>query len=261
MYTTRVQHFSPVDKYSCRRIFVFTQETIGLLSNSRPEKCVKLFLDAALTADRFAMNVVVSDAKSDYSSISFDFLQQAVSLYDGNIREGKTQYRSVVELAGTLLSLRSIGDEGYESLITKVAQFAAKIPSKPDQCHLVALCAHLFYPSGNADGTRYRNAQRCLECLQRCLKLADACTSMNPEYIHLFVDLLEHYLFFFEKRNPLITHAYLTGLVALIKEHLGSPSTIGGNRETKAHFLEVVRFVKEKKANEETAEWFSQIQV
>lgn len=98
---------------------------------------------------------------------------------------------------------------------------------------------------------KFCNAQRCLECLQRSLKLADACTSTNPTNARLFVDLLEHYIFFFEKKNPLITHSYISGLVALIREHLSSQ--LGGEVETKANFLEVLRYLKEKKAEESSA--------
>jgi vacuolar protein sorting-associated protein 35 len=102
---------------------------------------------------------------------------------------------------------------------------------------MVAQAAHLFYPVNQGETMTYSNAQRALECLQRALKLADACTTSNPDHVQLFVDLLEHYLFFFEKKNPLIQHGYITGLVALIKEHLNNLSLASSTavREAQTH--------------------------
>ena len=101
----------------------------------------------------------------------------------------------------------------------------------------------------------YSNPQRGLECLQRALKLADACTSANPSNLRLFVDILEHYLYFFEKQNPSISGNYITGLVALIKEHSDNMGQFGGVDssaigDAKQHFLEIVRHIKKMKEKE-----------
>ena len=78
----------------------------------------------------------------------------------------------------------------------------------------------------------------------------------------LFVDLLEQYLYFFEKKNPLITHAYITGLIALINEHLNSMNVIGNDKEAKAHFVEVIRYIKKKQIDaSDVSEMFSHIQI
>jgi vacuolar protein sorting-associated protein 35 len=112
------------------------------------------------------------------------------------------------------------------------------------------------------DSVVYSNPQRGLECLQRALKLADACTTANPANLGLFVDLLEHYLYFFEKNNPLITGNYITGLVALIKEHSDNLGHLGGAvGEAKEHFLHIVRHIKAMKEKSESAERFANIDV
>jgi hypothetical protein len=112
----------------------------------------------------------------------------------------------------------------------------------------------------------YSNPQRGLECLQRALKLADACTGANPANLNLFVDLLDHYLFFFENNNPSISGNYITGLVALIKEHADNLGQFGGVDssavgDAKAHFYQTVRHIKKMKENQETAERFADIDV
>ena len=238
---------------------MYVQEVIVTVAKYSPGKGLMLYLDAALAADTFAKLAKDGTAETDYVPIALELLTQAFTLYEEQITEEKAQCQSVQAMCGTLMSLQSISKESYESLITKTAQFSAKILNKPDQCKLVALCAHLFYPVGSGGGSKYSNPQRALECLQRCLKLADACTSMNPAHMDLFVDLLEDYVHFFENRNTLITHAYITGLIALIKEHINNntKSFTGDAEATKAHFMAVLRYIQQKKEEPESAELFA----
>jgi Vacuolar protein sorting-associated protein 35 len=103
--------------------------------------------------------------------------------------------------------------------------------------------------------------------LQRALKLADACTNANPANVRLFVDILEHYLYFFEKKHPSVTGNYITGLVALIREHTNNLGPLGSGPdsvaigEAKNHFLEIVRHIQRMKEKAEKAEHFSSIDV
>ena len=233
-----------------------------MIGRSSSETGVKIYLEAALTADAFV--VAKAENAADFAPITYEFLSQAYTLYEETITESKAQQRCISSMVGTLLVLRSLSKEDYESLITKTAQFSAKVMKKPDQCQLVALCAHLFYPASQGEDMKYSNPQRALECLQRSLKLADACTSANPSNVGLFVDLLEHYIYFFEKKNPVIKDGYITGLLALIKEHVNNAGTVGGDSsasDAKAQFLEVVRYIKRMKGGETTAAMFAPIQV
>ena len=239
---------------------VLIQETIELIAKNDPEKGLKLYVEASEFADRNVSTKVVDG--TDMAAISYELLRLAMTLYEDRITDVKSQCRCITSFSGSILALKSVSKENYESLITRTAQFAAKITSKPEQCQLVALCAHLFYPADNGGHNKYSNPQRALECLQRSLKLADACTTANPACVTLFVDLLEHYLYFFEKKNPLITHAYITGLIALINEHLNSMNAIGNDKEAKEHFVEVIRYIKKKKMDSsDVSEMFSHIQI
>jgi vacuolar protein sorting-associated protein 35 len=236
------------------------QEIITLVANNDPEKGIKLYAVASSAADRMAAVVSTND-DTEFAPISYELLRLALCLYEDRIIDPRSQCRCVTTFSGTILALSSITRENYESLITRTAQFAAKIASKPDQCLLVAQCAHLFYPAGYGAQSNYSNPQRALECLQRSLKLADACTTGNPVYTTLFVDLLEHYVYFFEKKNPMITHAYITGLIALINEHLNSLNAVGNDKDAIAQFVEVIRYIKKKKTDAAVSEMFSQINV
>ena len=244
-------------KISCRQVFIFVQETIRNLGKANAEAGVKMYLEAALVADTLAQQ----GEPTVFSPISYEMLSQAYSLYEGSVSDSVVQLKCVTAIIGTLMACGGLTESDYESLITKSAQLSAKLVKKPDQCRMVALCAHLFFPASKGESFGYRNAQRSLECLQRSLKLADSCTTANSANVELFVELLEHYLYLFEKKSPTISAGYITGLVSLIKEHLNNLSGSVGVMEAKNHFMGIIREIKRKKEAEKTSAYFADVQV
>ncbi|OEU07691.1 vacuolar protein sorting-associated protein 35 [Fragilariopsis cylindrus CCMP1102] len=259
---------------SCRKVFVFIQQIIASFAQTNPERGIKLYLEAALTADKLGFSLPEgNDQLETFGSITFELFTQSFSLYEQHVMaDTRIQRRCVTSMIGKLLACRSLGKKEYEGLIMKTSKFAAKMIKKSEQCEMVTRCAHLFYNvviGGDDDNNVvYANPQRCLECLQRSLKLADSCTNVDPSNLRLFVDLLDSYCYFFEKKNSSITGNYITGLVALIKEQVNSaggdgsamcPPAVG---EAKAQFLQIVRHIKDmKKKNDDTSEQFKDIDV
>ena len=241
------------------------QQTIAMVATSNVEVGFKLYLQAALAADRYAGPCKGrSEALEQYGPMPAELVSQAFALYEQGITDTRMQQRCIVAIMGTLLDCCSLSDDDYQGLVTKAAQFSAKTVKKSDQCQLVAQCALLFYPAENTHLT-YRNPQRALECLQRALKLADSCTTANSEDIYLFVDLLEHYLYFFDKKCPTISDAYVAGLVALIKEHMGNLGSSGNVSavvsNAREQFNQIVHVIKEKKEKADTSEQYSAIKL
>lgn len=107
------------------------------------------------------------------------------------------QNRVLLSMIGTLLNCRSFPTEDYEALITKVAQYSNKLLKKPDQCKMITLCSHLFWPRNGSDesGTQYSDPNRVLECLQRALKVASNTSST------LFVDILDRFAFLLKQSD------------------------------------------------------------
>jgi vacuolar protein sorting-associated protein 35 len=226
-------------------------------------------LEAALTADKLGAGSDADDEKEAYGTIANELLTLSFSTYEEQaLKDVRIQRPCVMSMIGTLMACRSLGKNDYEALIMTVSKFAAKMTKQSEQCEMVTRCSHLFYVLEN-DGTTvvYANPQRSLECLQRSLKLANACTTANVSNLKLFVELFDIYLYFFEKNNPHITGSYITGLAALIKEHsTGIPLQFGGSgmpaaAEAKQQFLQIVRYIKAMKAKPETVEKFRDIDV
>jgi vacuolar protein sorting-associated protein 35 len=247
-------------------VFVFIQQTIAPFAKVVPEQGIRLYLEAATTADKLGY---AGDDKNDFGAIVYELISQSFALYEEYAAaDSRLQSPCVLAMVGTMLICRSLSKDDYEVLIMKTSKFAAKMLKKPEQCEMVALCAHLFYVVGDDDSTVvYSNPQRCLECLQRSLKLADACTNTNPANLRLFVNLLDLYLYFYEKKNPSITANYISGLVALIKEHADNLGQFGGSMdaspvgEAKAQFLQIVRYINEMKNRADATEQFAGIDV
>jgi len=246
---------APKKVVTARQVFIFIQETVALIGKPNAEIAVKLFLEVALVADSMAKG----DDATLYAPVAYELLSQSYALYEERISDPKSQLRCVTAMIGTLLTCKSLSESDYETLITKTAQFSAKLTRKADQCQMVAECAHLFFPAGGS--STYSNPQRALECLQRSLKLADAATSSNASNMYLFVDLMEHYMYFLEKKNPVVGAQYVTGLAALVKEYLRNATDARAVSDAKHHFIGVVKEIQRKKAAEATAELFAPVEV
>jgi len=244
---------------NCRKIFLFIQKTLTVLKMSCPNLCFSLTLHAAATADNCA--TVASqhgENKEDLNPITYEFMTQALLLYESEISDSKCQPQAITSIVGTLLSFRSLETSEYEALITKTTQYAARLLKKPDQCKMVLLCSHLFF-IGEKDGA-YQNPQRALECLQRALKIADACTATSPTNLQLFVDILEQYIYFYERNNPIITDRFISGLIALVNEHIGNIGAQSASiTSAKSQFYKIIEYVEEKKTQTNSAKRFQLI--
>jgi len=242
-------------------------------------------LEAALAADKLCGSagllgqgkddcITIDDQQDVFGSIACELFTQSFALYEERVmNDSRIQCQCLTSVIGTLLACRSLQKEDYEGLIMKTSKYAAKMTKKSEQCEMVTRCSHLFYNVAEGDdGSNrvvYANPQRCLECLQRSLKLADACMNDNPSNLGLFVDLLDIYLYFFEKNNPSITGNYITGLVALVKEHANSNNYAGHQfaggpvpvDNAKAHFVRIVRHIKAMKQKPDSSDQFKDVDV
>ena len=65
------------------------------------------------------------------------------------------------------------------------------------------LCADWMY---HADPAKlYRDGKRVLECLQRALRVADACMDTAVS-VELFVEILNRYVYYFEQQNEAVSY-------------------------------------------------------
>lgn len=110
----------------------------------------------------------------------------------------------------------------------------------------------LFFPTIKTVN-KYSNPQRVLECLQRGLKIADACTMTSSINVQLFVEILDYYVYYYEIENPSITDKFVSGLIALINEHFDSIGISGSSAisDSRAYYGQIIDKIKKKKVDDE----------
>uniref|UniRef100_A0A6N2KC61 Vacuolar protein sorting-associated protein 35 n=2 Tax=Salix TaxID=40685 RepID=A0A6N2KC61_SALVM len=201
-----------------KKIFQLLNETIEALSSvSSPELALRLYLQCAEAAN-----------DCDLESVAYEFFTRAFILYEEEVADSKTQVTALHLIIGALQRMHVFGVENRDTLTHKATGHSAKLLKKPDQCRAVYACSHLFWVD-DQDGIK--DGERVLLCLKRALRIANAAQQIASATrgcsgpVTLFVEILNKYLYFFEKGNPQITSAAIQGLIELITNEMQSDST------------------------------------
>ncbi|GAB2226264.1 hypothetical protein Droror1_Dr00022065 [Drosera rotundifolia] len=202
-----------------QKIFQLLNQVIEALSHIPvPELSLRLYLQCAEAAN-----------DCDLEPVAYEFFTQAYILYEEEISDSRAQVTAIHLIIGTLQRIHVFGVENRDTLTHKATGYSAKLLKKPDKCRAVYVCSHLFWTS-DPDGVR--DGERVLLCLKRALKIADAAQHManvtrgSSGSVTLFIEILNKYLYFFEKGNPQITVTTIQDLIALITTEMQSDSAI-----------------------------------
>ncbi|KAF9906407.1 Vacuolar protein sorting-associated protein 35 [Lobosporangium transversale] len=204
----------------CSTLFRFINQVISILHSKvdNSDVVLRLFLLAGQSAD-----------ECGFEDICYEFFVQAFTIYEESISESRAQFQAITLMVGTLQTTSCFNVDHYDTLITKCALHGAKLLKKPDQCRAVYTCSHLWWGTmivgqseeGEEAVQPYRDGKRVLECLQKALKIADSCMD-SVTNVELFVEILNRYIYYFEKQNEAVTVKYLNGLIDLINTNLGN---------------------------------------
>jgi vacuolar protein sorting-associated protein 35 len=198
-------------------LYKFLHQTVtSIYRVGVPDLCLRLFLFCGQVSDQ-----------TEFEEVAYEFFAQAFTVYEEAISDSRAQFQAVCVIANALHSTRNFSKENYDTLITKCAQYGSKLLKKPDQCRAVYLASHLWWaveiPARSEDerSPLYRDGKRVLECLQRALRVADACMDTAVS-VELFVEILNRYVYYFDRQNEAVTVKYLNGLIELIQSNLSS---------------------------------------
>lgn len=210
------------------------------------DKALRLYVNSASIADQV-----------NAEEAAYEFFAQAFTVYEEAISDSRAQYQAIVLIAGVLQSTRNFPSDSYDTLVSKCALYGSKLLKKPDQCRAVYLASHLWWAveipalgETEEETEFFRDGNRVLECLQRALRVADACMDVAVS-VELFVEILNRYLYFFYQGNDKVTVKYITGLIELIQRNLDSMTTSDGNisDSPRKHFERTLQFINDQ--NEE----------
>ncbi|KAL8738271.1 MAG: hypothetical protein Q9181_000906 [Wetmoreana brouardii] len=208
--------------------------------NGAAELCLRLFVSCGQVADQ-----------TSFEEVAYEFFAQAFTIYEEAISDSRAQFQAVCVIAGALHVTRGFSKENYDTLITKCALHGSKLLKKPDQCRAVYLASHLWWAveipaKGEEDSKNlYRDGKRVLECLQRALRVADACMDTAVS-VELFVEILNRYVYYFDQQNETVTTKYLNGLIELIHSNLQTNQESSSLDAPKRHFQRTLDYISSR---------------
>lgn len=88
-----------------------------------------------------------------------------------------------------------------------------------------------------------RDEKRTLECLKKGARIASQCLDTGVQ-VQLYVELLNHYLFYFERGNSLITITMLNQLIAKINEELPNLEQCEETKQIEMHNNNTLAHIK-----------------
>ncbi|PHT66567.1 Vacuolar protein sorting-associated protein 35B [Capsicum annuum] len=222
-----------------KKIFQLLNEIIEALSSvPASELALRLYLQCAEAAN-----------DCELEPIAYEFFTQAFVLYEEEVADSKAQVTAIHLIIGTLQKMTVFGVENRDTLTHKATGYSAKLLKKPDQCRAVYACSHLFWVD-DQDGIK--DGERVLLCLKRSLRIANAAqqqanvTRGSSGPVTLFVEILNKYLYFFEKGNPQVTPAAIQSLIELIKTEMQSDATTP-DTASDAFFSSTLRYIQFQK--------------
>ncbi|KAF1812826.1 vacuolar protein sorting-associated protein 35 [Eremomyces bilateralis CBS 781.70] len=198
---------------------------------------LRLFVAAGQVADQ-----------AGFEEPAYEFFVQAFTIYEEAVSDSRAQFQAICVIAGALHPTRNFGRENYDNLITKAALHGSKLLKKPDQCRAVYLASHLWWATevrarGEEDPKDlFRDGRRVLECLQRALRVADACMDAAVS-VELFVEILNRYVYYFDQENEMVTTKYVNGLIELIHSNLNSNEQTAALENPKKHFQRTLDYI------------------
>lgn len=242
-YKTR-EHYDDNWSTQSSALYKFMHASLSKLLELVPSSadlCLRQFVLCGQVADQ-----------NGFEEVAYEFFTQAFTIYEENVSDSRAQFQAVCIIAGALHETRNFTKENYDTLITKCALHGSKLLKKPDQCRAVYLASHLWWAvpiaakgEENEEGVSlarssysfmiltklqlYRDGKRVLECLQRALRVADACMDTAVS-VELFVEILNRYVYYFEQQNEAVsdpsphTHSPLPSPLSPVKRSTSSSS-------------------------------------
>ncbi|GFG38277.1 hypothetical protein Cfor_01909 [Coptotermes formosanus] len=224
----------------CQKIFQFCHQTItALIKAELAELPLRLFLQGAIAVGLMEFE--------NYETVAYEFMSQAFSLYEDEISDSKAQLAAITLIVATFEQMSCFSEENHEPLRTQCALAASKLLKKPDQCRGVATCSHLFW-SGKSiatGGKEMHDGKRVLECLKKGVRIGNQC--MDPSVqVQLFVELLNHYIYFYEKENDQVTIQILNQLIGKIREELPNLEANEETEQINKHFNNTLEHLRNR---------------
>ena len=189
----------------CSKIFHFVHQTItAVMKDSNcPDVCLRLFLEAGLSASRSGIET--------RETLAYEFVSQAFSIYEEEISDSKQQLASLVLIISTVKEIQFKTDENLSPLRTQCCLNGAKLVKKSDQCRAILSASLLF-----VDQTSKQIEAEAVKCIRKAIKVSASVLDQEVQ-LQLFVEILSHLTLFSEFKSDEID-SIVKSLVQRINE-------------------------------------------
>eukprot|EP00931_Biecheleriopsis_adriatica_P037583 TRINITY_DN21546_c0_g1_i1.p1 TRINITY_DN21546_c0_g1~~TRINITY_DN21546_c0_g1_i1.p1 ORF type:complete len:826 (-),score=207.57 TRINITY_DN21546_c0_g1_i1:104-2581(-) len=239
---------------SMKKVFQYIHKTNTALAQSSPELALQLWITAAVTADQVER---VTGAQGSYEPICYEFLTQALVIFEEEITESPKQYKCIQAMVGALCKISALDGENFDTACQKITRHAARLLKKPLQCRAVSACSQLFWCDARQDAKRVR------ECLERCLKTCEAIVQSDSSQVGLWVELLDRYIYYFEADCEEVGLNFIQSLLQICMEHvtfaIEDAQSAAEGKKAKQHLQATVSYLKKMKQSEDTAAKFAEL--
>ncbi|XP_074102802.1 vacuolar protein sorting-associated protein 35-like isoform X1 [Cotesia typhae] len=224
----------------CQKIFQFCHTSItALMKAELAELPLRLFLQGALAIGEIRFD--------NFEMVAYEFMSQAFSIYEDEISDSKAQLAAITLIIATFEQMSCFGEENAEPVRNQCALYASKLLRKPDQCRGVATCSHIFW-SGKSlatGGKEMQDGNKVLDCLKKGIRIASQCMDTSVQ-VQLYVELLNHYIYFYEKGNSSVTVQILNQVIAKIKEELPNLGVSEETEQIQKHLANTLEHLKNR---------------
>merc|ERR1719266_1136641 len=226
------------------KIFKFCHSTVSALVKAElAELPLRLFLQGALACNAIPF--------ANHETVAYEYMSQAFSLYEDEISESRAQLAAITLIIATFQQMTCFSEENHAPLRSQCALAAANLLKKPDQCRGVLAVSHLFWSGASkaTEGKPTKDSKKVLDCLKKGLKIAKQC--MDPlVQVQLFVEILNHYVLFYEAGCESISLEMLSEMIKILTEELAGLEQTDDSQQIGQHFSNTVQHIKLKREAE-----------
>jgi len=152
------------------------------------------------------------------------FTKGALTLYEDEtaMSQSQLEFSAIRQLIATIDHLVCFETEDYEKLAKKIAQHSSKLVVVDFQSRATVLAAHLFMSGGGGSAAQeFKDPKSSLQCLKKAMQIASGVTEPEAK-AGLLVELLDHYLWFFDKFPDVVDQSYVNAIIDKIKKQVVS---------------------------------------
>lgn len=238
----------PPPAITLKKVFQFLHKTNTALMQHAPEVSLQLWLTASVAADQVERD---TGAQGAFEPICYEFLTQALVVFEEEISDSAKQYRGIHSLVGTLCKIAALDPENFDNVSQKVTRHAARLLKKPMQCRAVSACSQLFWCDARRDSKRVR------ECLERCLKTCEAVVQSDAGQVGLWVEMLDRYVYYYESDCDEVSSTFIENLHQICKEHVDyavkDPQSQAEGAKAASHLRSTTAYLKKLKQSDDAS--------